>query len=92
MVDKEVNRYGRYRITVHAVGLNTISVLQRWQRRWFVLYDDGELTYSVDEHVSKACNLILEVNSLDQILLTNYLFFLLPVKKLLYCHEIHLSY
>ncbi|OAD62784.1 Protein outspread [Eufriesea mexicana] len=24
----------------------------RWQRRWFVLYDDGELTYSVDEHVS----------------------------------------
>lgn len=25
---------------------------QRWQRRWFVLYDDGELTYSVDEHVS----------------------------------------
>lgn len=24
---------------------------QRWQRRWFVLYEDGELTYSVDEHV-----------------------------------------
>ncbi|CAG9784034.1 unnamed protein product [Diatraea saccharalis] len=24
----------------------------RWQRRWFVLYDDGELTYSLDEHVS----------------------------------------
>ncbi|XP_046820645.1 protein outspread isoform X3 [Vespa crabro] len=23
---------------------------RRWQRRWFVLYDDGELTYSVDEH------------------------------------------
>lgn len=30
----------------------SISFLQRWQRRWFVLYDDGELTYSVDEHVS----------------------------------------
>ncbi|CAD6996612.1 unnamed protein product [Ceratitis capitata] len=30
----------------------------RWQRRWFVLYDDGELTYSVDEHpetVPQAC-------------------------------------
>jgi len=27
--------------------------LQRWQRRVFVLYDDGELTYSVDENVSK---------------------------------------
>lgn len=25
---------------------------QRWQRRWFVLFDDGELTYSVDDHVS----------------------------------------
>ncbi|PSN33188.1 hypothetical protein C0J52_25701 [Blattella germanica] len=25
---------------------------KRWQRRWFVLYDDGELSYSVDEHVS----------------------------------------
>ncbi|XP_018320497.1 protein outspread isoform X2 [Agrilus planipennis] len=23
---------------------------KRWQRRWFVLYDDGELSYSVDEH------------------------------------------
>ncbi|CAG9825372.1 unnamed protein product, partial [Phaedon cochleariae] len=22
----------------------------RWQRRWFVLYDDGKLNYSVDEH------------------------------------------
>lgn len=30
----------------------TCCVLQRWQRRWFVLYDDGEFTYSVDEHVS----------------------------------------
>lgn len=29
-----------------------IFLKQRWQRRWFVLYDDGELTYSVDEHVS----------------------------------------
>ncbi len=26
--------------------------LQRWQRRFFVLYDDGELTYSVDDNVS----------------------------------------
>ena len=29
-------------------------LLQRWQRRWFVLYDDGELTYSVDDHVSTS--------------------------------------
>ncbi|KAG0710617.1 hypothetical protein GWK47_022418 [Chionoecetes opilio] len=23
----------------------------RWQRRWFVLYDDGELTYCLDDHI-----------------------------------------
>lgn len=27
-------------------------MFQRWQRRWFVLFDDGELIYSLDEHVS----------------------------------------
>lgn len=52
--------------------VNAIFLLQRWQRRWFVLYDDGELTYSVDEHVSGVCNLIFEAN---QILLINYLSF-----------------
>ncbi|XP_076674017.1 myosin phosphatase Rho interacting protein outspread isoform X7 [Andrena cerasifolii] len=29
---------------------NPLNRTKRWQRRWFVLYDDGELTYSVDEH------------------------------------------
>lgn len=29
---------------------NQIYRTKRWQRRWFVLYDDGELTYAVDEH------------------------------------------
>jgi hypothetical protein len=29
---------------------NPIYRTKRWQRRWFVLYDDGELTYSIDEH------------------------------------------
>ena len=27
-------------------------MFQRWQRRFMVLYDDGELTYSVDDNVS----------------------------------------
>lgn len=26
---------------------------KRWQRRWFVLFDDGELTYAVDDHVRR---------------------------------------
>ena len=29
---------------------NPINRTKRWQRRWFVLYDDGELSYSVDDH------------------------------------------
>ncbi|GAB0099399.1 Protein outspread [Sergentomyia squamirostris] len=29
---------------------NPLYRTKRWQRRWFVLYDDGDLTYSVDEH------------------------------------------
>jgi len=28
-----------------------VGLMQRWQRRVFILYDDGELTYSVDENV-----------------------------------------
>lgn len=24
--------------------------MQRWQRRWFVLYTDDQLTWSIDEH------------------------------------------
>ncbi|XP_055949480.1 protein outspread-like isoform X2 [Argiope bruennichi] len=27
----------------------SVNRTKRWQRRWFVLYDDGELTYSLDE-------------------------------------------
>jgi len=34
------------------VYLSFINPFQRWQRRWFVLYDDGEFTYSVDDYVS----------------------------------------
>ncbi|XP_055712785.1 protein outspread isoform X2 [Phlebotomus papatasi] len=37
---------------------NPLYRTKRWQRRWFVLYDDGDLTYSVDEHpetIPQAC-------------------------------------
>lgn len=36
---------------------------QRWQRRYFVLYDDGELNYSVDEHVSTLIIIIIIIIS-----------------------------
>lgn len=46
---------------------------KRWQRRYFVLYDDGELTYAVDEHPdtvpqgSVAMSTVLEVTGAEQI-------------------------
>ncbi|CAG9585064.1 unnamed protein product [Danaus chrysippus] len=46
---------------------------QRWQRRWFVLYDDGELTYSLDEHpdtvpqASVDMTTVLEVSEADSV-------------------------
>lgn len=44
---------------------NRIKRLQRWQRRWFVLFDDGELTYALDEQVSFLLGLLLP-NSTDR--------------------------
>jgi len=51
-------------LTQGVKGLGTIALclicydlcssFQRWQRRFFILYDDGELTYSVDDNVSSV--------------------------------------
>ncbi|XP_026843441.1 protein outspread isoform X2 [Drosophila persimilis] len=41
--------------SLHQIGR---CISDRWQRRWFVLYDDGELTYSVDDYpetIPQAC-------------------------------------
>jgi len=52
---------------------NPINRTKRWQRRWFVLYDDGELTYSVDDHpetIPQACidmNKVMEVARADDV-------------------------
>ncbi|XP_035221586.1 protein outspread-like isoform X2 [Stegodyphus dumicola] len=35
---------------------------KRWQRRWFVLYDDGELAYSVDEHPETVPQAVIDMN------------------------------
>ncbi|XP_069990126.1 centrosome-associated protein CEP250 isoform X22 [Penaeus vannamei] len=35
---------------------------KRWQRRWFVLYDDGELTYSVDDHPATIPQGVVDMN------------------------------
>lgn len=37
---------------MYQIDSNRSERLQRWQRRWFVLFDDGELTYALDEQVS----------------------------------------
>ncbi|XP_063875328.1 protein outspread-like isoform X18 [Scylla paramamosain] len=46
---------------------------KRWQRRWFVLYDDGELTYSLDDHPATIpqgvvdMNRVLEVSCAEEV-------------------------
>uniref|UniRef100_A0A182F2E9 PH domain-containing protein n=1 Tax=Anopheles albimanus TaxID=7167 RepID=A0A182F2E9_ANOAL len=39
----------------------------RWQRRWFVLYDDGELTYSVDEHPETIPQAIIDMTKVLEV-------------------------
>ncbi|XP_059613392.1 protein outspread isoform X2 [Phlebotomus argentipes] len=57
---------------------NPLYRTKRWQRRWFVLYDDGDLTYSVDEHpetIPQACvdmSTVVEVTWAEEI--TGHLF------------------
>ncbi|XP_072943542.1 protein outspread isoform X2 [Epargyreus clarus] len=52
---------------------NPLYRTKRWQRRWFVLYDDGELTYSLDEHpdtvpqASVDMTTVLEVSDADTV-------------------------
>uniref|UniRef100_A0A914DMB0 PH domain-containing protein n=1 Tax=Acrobeloides nanus TaxID=290746 RepID=A0A914DMB0_9BILA len=35
---------------------------KRWQRRWFSLFDDGELTYSLDNNPETVPQLIMDMN------------------------------
>ncbi|XP_049867373.1 protein outspread isoform X2 [Pectinophora gossypiella] len=52
---------------------NPLYRTKRWQRRWFVLYDDGELTYSLDEHpdtvpqASVDMTTVVEVSEADSV-------------------------
>ena len=56
---------------------NPINRTKRWQRRWFVLYDDGELTYSVDDHPE----------TIPQVTLTQILS---PLREVLACVTLNL--
>ena len=39
----------------------------RWQRRWFVLYDDGEFCYSVDDHPETIPQAVINLNTVYEI-------------------------
>ncbi|XP_037069670.1 protein outspread-like [Pollicipes pollicipes] len=41
--------------------------LARWQRRWFVLYDDGELTYSVDDHPETVPHGVIDMSKVMEV-------------------------
>ena len=45
---------------------NPINRTKRWQRRWFVLFDDGELTYSVDDHPETIPQVRLIISTSEQ--------------------------
>ncbi|XP_055596656.1 protein outspread isoform X2 [Uranotaenia lowii] len=46
---------------------NPLYRTKRWQRRWFVLYDDGELTYSVDEHPETIPQAIVDMTKVLEV-------------------------
>lgn len=46
---------------------NPLYRTKRWQRRWFVLYDDGELTYSVDEHPETIPQAIIDMTKVLEV-------------------------
>ncbi|XP_050076393.1 protein outspread isoform X1 [Anopheles maculipalpis] len=46
---------------------NPVYRTKRWQRRWFVLYDDGELTYSVDEHPETIPQAIIDMTKVLEV-------------------------
>ncbi|KAK6638226.1 hypothetical protein RUM44_008655 [Polyplax serrata] len=46
---------------------NPINRTKRWQRRWFVLYDDGELSYSLDEHPDTVPQASIDMNKVGEV-------------------------
>lgn len=46
---------------------NPINRTKRWQRRWFVLYDDGELSYSLDEHPETVPQASIDMNKVVEV-------------------------
>jgi len=46
---------------------NPIYRTKRWQRRFFILYEDGELTYSVDDHPDTIPQAIINLNTVYEI-------------------------
>ncbi|XP_063700062.1 protein outspread-like [Culicoides brevitarsis] len=46
---------------------NPLYRSKRWQRRWFVLFDDGELSYSLDDHIDTVPQGIVDVTKVVDI-------------------------
>ncbi|XP_043188068.1 protein outspread-like [Amphibalanus amphitrite] len=46
---------------------NPLNRTKRWQRRWFVLYDDGELTYSVDDHPETVPHGVIDMSKVLEV-------------------------
>ncbi|GAB6033297.1 hypothetical protein CHUAL_012893 [Chamberlinius hualienensis] len=44
-----------------------VNRTKRWQRRWFVLYEDGELTFSVDEHPDTIPQAVVDMTKVTEV-------------------------
>lgn len=42
--------------------------MQRWQRRWFCLYDDGQLTYALDEQPDTVPQAVIDLNHASEVI------------------------
>ena len=44
------------------------SKSKRWQRRWFMLHEDGLLTYSLDEDPETVPQAVMDMNLVEEVI------------------------
>ncbi|XP_067013122.2 protein outspread [Anabrus simplex] len=64
---RKVAKYGYLFVAPGWDFSNPLNRTKRWQRRWFVLYDDGELSYSVDEHPETVPQASIDMNKVLEV-------------------------
>ena len=66
-IDRNISRCGFLFVAPDWDFTNPVYRTKRWQRRWFVLYDDGELTYCIDDDPETIPQATIEMASVFEI-------------------------